>query len=818
MEALRMKLSRIMMKDCKHWFTRFSSRLFVLLAFALTLGQTNAHAQLAYTFDQTLEKPDWFIFNMIPKLGDVDGDGDMDVMIGYLHINNGDGTFTADNTADFGHGFFADLDGDGDLDWVNGTERGRFRGANSPSHPTHPIHATYQNDGNGNFTLWQRVSWLVQTDKFGPYTSGVGDVNGDGKDDIIFPSVSNLRAHELAISNGDGTFTLRPVIPVSNWAGYSTLGDIDGDGDLDLVTSSDSHSRLGVYENDGFGTFTRRYLLTGLSSLLPKIGDLDGDGFLDIASRKKVLLLGDGAFGFTPVVGGGIPANWVPMELIDLDFDGDLDYAVDKIAFFNNGGGGTDGAVRTAGRNSSWLAYGDLDGDGDIDTLHWSGKIYLASGVTPTPSNQAPIADAGVAQDIFLSETAPLKGSASSDPDGDSLTYTWAIDSAPTGSNIAAILLGANTDTATLVPDVIGQYIISLVVNDGSVDSAADTVIINVIENLPPVANATGVPLSGDAPLLVGFDTVLSSDPEGGVLTFSWSFGDSTSLNNISTLSNPSHNYITPGTYTTIVTVTDDFFNTDQASVEITVTAPNTPPSADATATPASGEAPHNTQLMANATDPEGNPLSYIWDFGDGSPVSTVANPLHTYNAPGTYEATVTVSDGEFTVTSMVPISVSSALKINVCEAKVNFGKPGKVKDKLNFKVNFDFGGMLSHGDEITVIFDGVTIIEAPFSSFKIEADEPGKYKFKEKNVHIKLDFNKGEMKVSRHKMLLGGIDNSNGVDVFISFGLSGTDTDHFVMKEKGHHKDGGKKKLSFKDKCGKDKHKDKHDDDKDND
>lgn len=90
-------------------------------------------------------------------------------------------------------------------------------------------------------------------------------------------------------------------------------------------------------------------------------------------------------------------------------------------------------------------------------------------------------------------------------------------------------------------------------------------------------------PITGDAPLTVSFNGSSSSDPEGGALTFEWDFGDPSSPDNTSTLEKPSHTYIAPGTYTAILTVTDDFIipNTDQASVEVVVTGTNNPPIVD---------------------------------------------------------------------------------------------------------------------------------------------------------------------------------------------------------------------------------------------
>jgi glucose/arabinose dehydrogenase/PKD repeat protein len=70
-------------------------------------------------------------------------------------------------------------------------------------------------------------------------------------------------------------------------------------------------------------------------------------------------------------------------------------------------------------------------------------------------------------------------------------------------------------------------------------------------------------------------------------------------------------------------------------------------PTAAATADPESGDSPLEVQFSSTgSSDPDGDPLSYTWDFGDGSPPSTVRHPEHTFAADGTYVATLTVDDG----------------------------------------------------------------------------------------------------------------------------------------------------------------------------
>ncbi|MFQ5428530.1 MAG: PKD domain-containing protein [Thermodesulfobacteriota bacterium] len=495
-----------------------------------------------------------------------------------------------------------------------------------------------------------------------------------------------------------------------------------------------------------------------------------------VRNHKATKLLGG-----CVLVAGQYPATTGAMEIFDPFTEQWLDAGLMVTPRFHH--------TATLLPSDEVLVTGGIDGN---NNLLANSELFHN---TVCPANQPPIADAGADQNRFLTETVNLDGSLSSDPDGDAIvSYTWAIDSAPAGS--LAVLTGANTATPSITPDLMGEYIISLVVNDGTDNSAADTVIINVTENMPPVAVATGTPATGVYPLTVVFDASQSSDPEGGPLTYFWVFGDGgTSIEAV-----PGHTYATVGTYTAIVTVTDDFGLTDQASVTIVVTAPNQPPTVGPTASPYNGLSPLDVQFTANASDPEGDPLTYFWDLGDGA-TSTEANPLHTYGAPGTYLATVTVSDGEFSATGSVTISVGSPLACNVTEAKADEGKKGKVKGKVNFKADFTYIGLPALSDLIEVTFDGITLISEPFAAFTEEADEPGEFKFKDKNLHMKIDFTKKTIKVSRHKMLLGDVDNSNGVDIVISFGDVAC-TDHFVMKEHDEEHDGDhEKKMSHKEK-----------------
>ncbi|MFN7975615.1 MAG: PQQ-dependent sugar dehydrogenase [Acidobacteriota bacterium] len=147
----------------------------------------------------------------------------------------------------------------------------------------------------------------------------------------------------------------------------------------------------------------------------------------------------------------------------------------------------------------------------------------------------------------------------------------------------------------------------------------------------PPVADFSGTPTSGNAPLPVQFSNLTS----GAVNSYSWDFGDG----GTSTLVNPSHTYNAPGTYTVALTATGpggSDTNTKPGYITVTVNAPV----ADFSAAPLTGPAP----LAVAFTDMSTGPITtWAWDFGDGG-TSATQNPGHTYLAAGSYTVALTVT------------------------------------------------------------------------------------------------------------------------------------------------------------------------------
>ncbi|MFT4606111.1 MAG: sugar lactone lactonase YvrE, partial [Rhodothermales bacterium] len=267
-------------------------------------------------------------------LADLDGDGDLDAYLAnaeagggvdrgnLVYLNNGSGSFSSTGTV-YGPGdrteglAAADFDGDGDIDvfavnkaqgagspqaflWLNDGSAGFTPRAGSYSNglggaagdidqdgdPDLVIAEAgnvriYQNDGTGSFT---------QTDSFNGIAASLGlaDLNGDGSLDLVVGKVDD-QANTVYLNNGTGTFspsgqTLCVITSGTNCsdAYWTELGDVDADGDVDVVFGTTTGGSE-VWLNDGSAGFTLGQVFGGTSNGLA-LGDIDGDGALDVVA------------------------------------------------------------------------------------------------------------------------------------------------------------------------------------------------------------------------------------------------------------------------------------------------------------------------------------------------------------------------------------------------------------------------------------------------------------------------------------------------------------------------------------------------------
>jgi hypothetical protein len=238
------------------------------------------------------------------QAGDLDGDGDVDLVAGQFGYdqgeinwleNQGDGTYVWHqllNLAGTIHSPIVDIDGDGDLDVVA-----------LVSQEWEEVYV-FENDGTGSFTT--HIVFGAATDDFCSSGIDLGDLDGDGDEDILFTNGDAFVATDYRPlpnhgvqwleNNGDLTFTYHRITDYYGAYGPVVI-DLDGDGDLDGVVGScfnywdrpETRSLLWL-ENDGTGTFTPRALAREPTHIVTvDAGDLDGDGRPEIVTGGMAL-------------------------------------------------------------------------------------------------------------------------------------------------------------------------------------------------------------------------------------------------------------------------------------------------------------------------------------------------------------------------------------------------------------------------------------------------------------------------------------------------------------------------------------------------
>lgn len=326
-----------------------------------------------------------------------------------------------------------------------------------------------------------------------------------------------------------------------------------------------------------------------------------------------------------------------PQEDYRVVFDGSRSYDADKnnLSYRWDLGDGTtaEGArvehvYKNGGAYTAHLSVNDNTGAG-CDTASDSVTVNL---------NKAPVADAGQPQQACQGQSVAFDGSKSYGEAGENLTYNWNFGDGHSGT-------GAQVEHNY---EKSGNYQVSLVVDDGkgtpvsqSVDMTAVTI------NGRPTAVLSGVEKACVSDALT-FDASQSSDPDGDSLKYSWDFGDGTVVEG---KSKASYQYKKGGTYRVTVSVDDGKGGgCSKASDTVTVKI-NTPPQANVGPNLVCCQEQSSPFDGSASTDPDGDTLTYSWNFGDGS-VSSDAKTQHSYAKSGLYQAVLTVNDNSGTVCS----------------------------------------------------------------------------------------------------------------------------------------------------------------------
>ncbi|MCU0867691.1 MAG: VCBS repeat-containing protein [Planctomycetes bacterium] len=323
--------------------------------------------------------------------GDVDGDGDADLVFGGLWLQGSDGRYVPGPALPpatgfsflpiNGPGLLRDFDGDGDLDLFLTDGPGRGMPASGL------VPRLCRNDGNGSFT---GVALPPSTFTVGT-ACAAGDVDGDGDLDLVLggrsPDFDNTGVRLILLRN-DGNLVFADAATqmptLLHQCGMLALRDFDGDGDLDVLSGTESgyHSTPSAvfFTNNGNGSFTdvtAQRIPADPNAYGLAVADFDGDGDLDFAQQRPTFL-GLDARIYTNSGNGTFTAQLGPRGTHVVDWTGDgtlVDLWDNQGAFltigdqqlpWTTGFGGATGPIT--------LLPFDHDGDGDLD---------LAVGVLP---------------------------------------------------------------------------------------------------------------------------------------------------------------------------------------------------------------------------------------------------------------------------------------------------------------------------------------------------------------------------------------------------------------------------------------------------
>jgi len=339
----------------------------------ILLGKGNGTFEpgMAYTTD-------WFPQALV--VVDFNGDGLLDLAMGSdsgpditLAFGNGDGTFRAGGNYNNG-------------DWI-GQVAADFNGDGNPDVMTFSSSKVAVTLGNSHGVLGTPI---ITTPPQSIAWAAAGDVNGDGKADLILSAQTNTTHGEMAVLLGKGNGTFGSQVTYSTgdttYPGVITLADVNKDGKLDIIETNGDNT-VSVLLNTGKGKFGTPIVFSGGNGGLIATGDFNKDGKLDLAindwnNNSIDIFLGNGNGTFQPLVAYPVVNHPEWIAVGDFRNNGKLDLA-------------TGGYSVTGGEfSSSGLAILLGNGDGTFGSA-----TYYSTYPTGSPDDDA---DSGVVADVNL--------------------------------------------------------------------------------------------------------------------------------------------------------------------------------------------------------------------------------------------------------------------------------------------------------------------------------------------------------------------------------------------------------------------------------
>lgn len=572
------------------------------------------------------------------QVGDLDGDGDLDFVAANLgtgsvlnntvsvRLNDGTGSFSGGSELITGTDpsslALGDLDGDGDLDFVCANYF-----ANTISVRLNDGTAIFRPpSGNGDVPL-----------PGGPIHIVLGDIDGDG--DLDFVTANYLQnTVSVRFNDGTGNFTSPPgnvALPVGSYPRGVALGDVDSDGDLDLLVANSGGNTVSLCLNDGRGGYTTQGpgasvgVATGPNTVL--LGDVDGDDDLDLLTPNYgangspgstvSIRLNDGGGRFSaPATNAEALVGSRPtgLALGDIDADGDLDFVAGNLS------GGTvsvrvnDGEGRftappvnpepVLGGIVQYVTLGDVDGDADLDLLAGNYNNFVSVRLNYSPPG-VPLA-VRIAGDSLLCQDGQLQLTAVATPEARS--YRW----------------NTGATTPSLVVTRPGTYTVTATFDGGQTRTAQRRVVVAV----------PAIQITGDSLLCAGTPVTLrASAPDA--TSFRWNTGAST----------PSIQVTASGIYSVLVTFRNGCQSTASQPVRSQPERPQFTLGADTTLCEGT------VLLLQPPPGASGAGITYQWSTGARTPTLLV-------DRAGTYSLQLTTACG--TRTSSRRISYQSCLAI----------------------------------------------------------------------------------------------------------------------------------------------------------